>query len=128
LKRTATVTVSRLALDALARVEELGSADTSAKLDSAVKAYLKDRDLGRAGWSYPAFMREAEPGKGVVIELSVDDDLWRSFEAEAARQEVSVDRLAEQAVYYLAAEVEAGRIVLRMADQGVSADGEDQGR
>lgn len=127
MKRTVTVNLSKLACDALARVDELGSAEASARLESAVRVYVRDRDLGRPGWRYPAFMRETEADGQVRLDLDVDGELWRSFEEEATQQEVSIDRLAEHAVLYLAAEIDAGRIVLRMLDQIESVEVEDQG-
>ncbi|MEX2106642.1 MAG: hypothetical protein WD810_07060 [Solirubrobacterales bacterium] len=72
-------------------------------------------------------MRETEADGQVRLDLDVDGELWRSFEEEATQQEVSIDRLAEHAVLYLAAEIDAGRIVLRMLDQIESVEVEDQG-
>jgi hypothetical protein len=115
LRQTVTVNVGKLALEALSSVEELGGSLPSARLESAIKVYLGDRDLGRPGWRYPDFVRGAA-GQQAQLELEIDDDLWRSFAEEADRQRVAADRLAEQAAFYLAAEVDAGRIAHRMLD------------
>ena len=127
LRQTVTVNLGKLALEALASVAELGSAEPSARLESAVTVYLGDRDRGRPGWRYPAFAGEVPARDEVRLDLEVDEELWRSFEEEADRQEVTVDRLAEQAAFYLAAEVDAGRIVLRMldSDEPPVAEGDD---
>lgn len=116
MRQTVTVNVGKLALEALASVDELGAAEPSARLRSAVKVYLGDGQLNRPGWRYPDFTRDVEVGETVPLDVDIDDVLWRSFQEEAARQQVSTDRLAEQAAFYLAAEVDAGRIVLRMLD------------
>jgi hypothetical protein len=125
LRETVTVNVGRLALDALAGIGELGSAQASGRLESAIRVYLGDRDLDRPGWMYPAFARGTEAADAAPLDLDVDENLWRSFVEEADRQGVEADRLAEQAAFYLAAEVDAGRIVLRMLEAAEAA--EDKG-
>lgn len=74
---------------------------------------------------YPAFARGTEAADAAPLDLDVDENLWRSFVEEADRQGVEADRLAEQAAFYLAAEVDAGRIVLRMLEAAEAA--EDKG-
>lgn len=115
--------MSRLALDALMSVDEFGSAGPPARLSAALKMYLDDTDSGKPGWTYPEFARSGDPaGEKATVEIEVDRDLWRAFEEEAGRQGVAIDQLAEHAAYYLAAEAEAGRIVLRMVEDGEGSE------
>lgn len=106
-----------VAISALA-AEAVTSESTSPALgmESAVRCYLGDRDADRAAWPYPSFLRGTEIPADVRIELVVSESLWTDFEAEAARQDVTLDQLAEHAAFYLAAEMEAGRVTQRILD------------
>jgi hypothetical protein len=79
----------------------------------AVRYYLEDSDSGRVEWPCPDFLRN-KPAGGGAVELSVDEDLWDSFEQEASRQGVPVQRLAEHAALYFAADRDAGRVTQRI--------------
>ncbi len=113
-KRSVVVGMSRLAFDAVAGGD--GPAGAPATLQNAVRCYLGDRGANRPAWPYPAFLRGSEVQEDVQLELSIKDDLWLSFEAEAARQDVSPQRLLEHAAFYFAAEMDAGRITQRILD------------
>ncbi len=119
------VSLSHLAVEALAGDSSGDSARTAARLEGAVRCYLSDRDSGRPAWPYPAFLRGSEVQEDVRLELSVDLGLWASFEAEAARQSVSVQQLSEHAAFYLAAELDAGRITQRILDDLEATEPED---
>jgi hypothetical protein len=65
--------------------------------------YLSERDAGRLAWRVPQFARSAagndrEGRLEVVLEL--DDDVWRSLEAESERQRVPLDQLLVHAAFY----------------------------
>jgi len=107
------VGLSQLAFDGLAAEDRLSGA---ARLQSAVRCYLGDRGANQAAWPYPAFLRGSEPQIDVKLELEIKDDLWHSFEAEAARQDVSPQQLLEHAAFYFVAELDAGRITQRILD------------
>lgn len=115
--RSVTVGLGEFAFDALAGKADRASGYASAQLIRAVQFYLNDRDVERPGWRYPRFLCEQEVGGRKRLELSVDDDLWIEFEAEAERQGVSVGQLAEHAALYFAAELNAGRITERILDE-----------
>lgn len=125
LKRTVILNLSKFAFEALAEIDRPGSVDASAKMEGAIRLYLEDRPRARAAWPYPAFLRGTEAKGDVELELSTDEDLWLSFEEEAGKQDVSVPQLAEHAAFYLAAEVNAGRIIHRMLDDFAPAEAED---
>ncbi len=50
------------------------------------------------------------------LELSVDDEVWRSFELEADRQGVSTQQLIEHTALYFAADRDAGRATQLILD------------
>jgi hypothetical protein len=108
------IAVSALALEAL--TSEGGKASAPLRMESALRCYLADRHSDQPAWPYPGFLRGSEVQSDVQLELEVAPDLWVGFEEEAARQEVTVDQLAEHATFYLAAEMEAGRFTQRILD------------
>jgi hypothetical protein len=112
-RRTVAVGLSQLAFDGLAGE---GGTSSAARLQSAVRCYLGDRGANQAAWPYPSFLRGSEPQVDVRLELEIKDDLWQSFEAEAARQDVSPQQLLEHAAFYFVAELDAGRITQRILD------------
>jgi hypothetical protein len=114
-KKAVTVGVSAFALEALAGDDQGGVERLPVTMVRAIRCYLNDHDSGRAGWPYPDFLRKRKGG-GVALELSVDEDLWRAFEAEAVRQGVSTQQLAGHAAFYFAAEVDAGRVTERILE------------
>jgi hypothetical protein len=110
--RRVSLSLSQLAFDAL--VGEEGDRSVPMGLESAVRSYLGDRETDRPAWAYPGFLRGSESQQEVEIEVEVPADLWDAFAAEAAKQEVSVDQLAEHAAFYFAAELDAGRVTERI--------------
>lgn len=116
--RQVVVAISGLAAEALT------SDGTEAVLgmESALRCYVGDRDSDRPAWPYPSFLRGTETLGDVRIELEVPESLWADFDAEAARQEVTLDQLAEHAAFYLAAEMEAGRVTERILDDPESGE------
>jgi hypothetical protein len=117
------VKLSQLAFEALSGGAHSGSQRRVAhQMEGAIRCYLGDRDSGRAAWPYPAFLRGSEVQEDVELRLSIDGELWRGFEAEAKRQDVSVQQLAEHAAFYLAAELDAGRVTQRILDDLESSE------
>lgn len=113
-KRVVTIALSELAFDALTGGDS--TVDASLRIENAVLCYLGDREEGRPAWAYPGFLRGSETQGEVEAELEVKPDLWQDFEAEATRQGVTVEQLAEHASFYFAAEVDAGRVTQRILD------------
>lgn len=120
-KREVMVSLNELAFRALTGGSE--AADPSASMEGALLYYLSDGQSDRPAWSYPSFLRGSETRGDVELELEVASDLWRRFEQEATRQEVSIEQLAEHAVFYFRAELDAGRVTERILDDlGVDED------
>jgi hypothetical protein len=61
----------------------------------------------------------------VELELAVSQGLWRAFEKEAERQGASVPQMAEHAVLYFAAQLDAGHITQRILDDLEDEDTEE---
>ncbi|MET0558364.1 MAG: hypothetical protein ABW065_06805 [Solirubrobacterales bacterium] len=116
--RFVTLSISHLAFEALAQGHlEAAQQSPEARIETAIRFYLRDKESGVAAWPFPAFLRGADVREEVELRLGLDEDLWRRFEAEAAHQDVSVQQLSEHAAFYLAAELEAGRITQRILDE-----------
>jgi len=120
-RRSVSVGLSQLAFEAVGGGEDAGAAP--GRLLSAVRCYLGDRGANQAAWPYPAFLRGSEPQVDAELTLEIKDDLWHSFEAEAARQDVSPQQLLEHAAFYFAAELDAGRITQRILDDLEATEG-----
>jgi hypothetical protein len=114
--RAVTIELGLLPFEALVGEDEPDAGQVPVRMVHAVRFYLSDRDAARPGWRYPGFLRGREARAEAKLELSVDDELWGEFEAEADRQGVSVPQLAEHAALYFAAELDAGRIAERILD------------
>lgn len=115
-KRSMTVSLGRLASQAIGGGENKGDGQTSARTARAIRCYLNARGSG-AGWSYPSFLDKGRGGEGIRLKLRIEDGLWRSLEEEAERQGIGVAQMLEHAVLYFAAEVDAGRFAERILDE-----------
>jgi hypothetical protein len=76
----------------------------------ALRYYRAERDSGRPDWRSPDFLPRAVDDETIELEIELDDVLWRWLEREAAEQGVQLERLAEHAVLYFAADLDAGRL------------------
>ncbi len=124
--RFVTLRFSRLAFEALGSgSEQRADGRGEGRMELAIRFYLRDKEEGRPEWLYPAFLRGSEVREDVELRLGLDAELWHAFEDEATRQAVSVPQLAEHAAFYLAAELDAGRITQRILDDLASSDVSD---
>jgi hypothetical protein len=81
----------------------------------AARYYLSDRGSGRLALRVPHLEGAREkPTLQLMVEL--DDDRWLELEAEATRQEVSVEALLEHAVLYFLADLDSGRAERRILE------------
>jgi hypothetical protein len=126
LKQEVIVQLGSFAYEALAGEAGKDADRVPARVVRAIRSYLHDKESGRPGWPYPAFARENGVGEKVELRLSIDDDLWRSLEAEAEGQGVTVQQMVEHVALYFAAEVNAGRVTQRILDD-LGNEGEDGG-
>jgi hypothetical protein len=115
-QRQVTVALSYLAFEALMGDEAHLGSEAPLRVESALRCYLGDKGTGRAAWPYPGFLRGSETQRDVEVELSLEAGLWRSFQEEATAQGLSVEQLAEHAVFYFAAELDAGRLTQRILE------------
>jgi hypothetical protein len=83
----------------------------------AVRYYLSDRDSERLAWRVPRLSRETGRQPALELELDLDPDTWPDLDEEAERQEVSVERLLTHAIIYFLADLDAGRVELRMLEE-----------
>lgn len=118
--------LSRPAFDALGG-GGLTATDRAAKrVEAAIRCYLSDKGRNRAAWPYPSFLGPGEVREDVQLEFTVDSELWEAFQAEARDQGVSIEQLTEHAAFYLAAEIDAGRITQRILDDLESGERADE--
>lgn len=133
-KRSVTITLSRFAFEGLIGQHGDGGkhSDRSAaapdEMERAIRFYLGDRGCGRPAWPYPGFLRESEVQDDVALEASIDEELWRAFEAESGSQGVTVRQLSEHAAIYFVAEMDAGRITQRILADLESTDVADRSK
>jgi hypothetical protein len=120
------VTLSQIAFEGLMGIAPDAGTRSAVRMENALRCYLGDRGADRPAWPYPGFLRAAETQADKQVELDVEEQLWRDFEAEASAQEVSVDQLAEHAAFYIAAEVDAGRITQRILEDLASGPDNEQ--
>lgn len=116
MKRSVTLKLGAIAIDALGGGAESGTGPSADDLLRAVRLYLNDKDRARAGWTYPRFLRDRN-AKRIELELSLEDSLWISLEGEAERQGVTISELLEHAALYYAAELDAGRVAERLLEE-----------
>jgi transposase len=117
--RSKTVALSRLSLEAIVgkgALDDAAAGRAGVGLATAIRFYLRDRGADQPAWRYPDFMRGSEVQEDLAVTFQLEDERWRAFEAEAAEQDVSVQKLAEHAAFYLAAEIDAGRVTQRILD------------
>lgn len=115
-QRQVTVALSDLAFEALLGDEAHLPSQAPLRIEGALRCYLGDKGTGRPAWPYPGFLRGSETRRDVEIELEVEADLWHAFEEEATLQGLSVEQLVEHAVFYFAAELDAGRLTQRILE------------
>jgi hypothetical protein len=107
-KRAVTVSLGRLASQAIGGKENSGNGHASSSAAEAIRCYLTAVATA-SGWSYPSFLAQRQRDEDVELSLRIDDGLWKSLEAEAGRQNVSTEQILEHAVLYSAAELDRGR-------------------
>jgi hypothetical protein len=116
-----TVDLSQLAFEALMGDEAESAAQVTVRMTSALRCYLGDRNADRPAWPYPGFLRGTEVQGDIRVKFEAEEDLWHDFEEEATAQGITVEQLAEHAVFYFAAELNAGRLTERILEDLESA-------
>jgi len=116
MKRSVEVTLGRFANDALVNVQLNGGTRVETSVVRAIRFYLADKGSGQLGWIYPPFLQRRKPAEGIELQLSIEDSLWNAFLDEAEEQGVTVRQMLEHAVFYFAAEINAGRLTERILE------------
>ena len=93
-------------------------------LRAAALYYLADIGSGRPATRVPSFHRRSDLKGGLDVELELEESAWGALEAEAERQQVSLERLLEHAVLYLLAALDAGRVTTRILQSTEGAENE----
>jgi hypothetical protein len=125
MKRSVVVHLSELSLSALSEGKDEIQEDVSARLELAVRVYLRDSGSGLPGWQFPSRLRDSRSGE-VELQVEVDENLWLELEEEADRQGVSVSQMAAHAAFHYAAELDSGRIAERIRDDLDAEDARDE--
>jgi hypothetical protein len=103
-KRTLTLELGALGREALEEQAGAHGLSVAALLRHSALYYLSERDAGRLAWRVPQFARSAagsdREGR-LEVALELDDDVWRSLEAESERQRVPLDQLLVHAAFFL---------------------------
>jgi hypothetical protein len=81
---------------------------------NAARYYLADRDAGRPSWSIRHFVVDPSDARQLTVEL--DDETWDALAAEAGRQGVPPERLAEHSLLYFLADLDRGRVAARLGN------------
>ncbi|MET0809873.1 MAG: hypothetical protein ABWY65_02015 [Thermoleophilaceae bacterium] len=114
-----TLKVDDFGRQALQRFARRGGSAAKA-VRTASLYYLAEREADRPAWKVPDFAAEAKPGQSVIVEL--DDATWSALREEAGAQGVAVETLALHAVMYFLADVDSGRIAVKLEDAIDMAD------
>ena len=126
--RVAALRFLRLQRLLLLSLEEFGASTLEAEAERflvspaelggyAVRYYLSDRTSERMAWKVPSLPRDTGPQPALELKLDLNPDTWRDLDKEAERQEVSVERLLTHAIIYFLADLDAGRVELRMLEE-----------
>jgi len=63
-------------------------------------------------------LASGDAGKRALrLRLDLDADTWRELEAEARRQDGSVDALVRHPIFYLLADLDSGRAARRILEE-----------
>jgi hypothetical protein len=100
-------------------LDEHGNGRPAAIVELALRYYLRDVATPRFTRPFPATLAAARKGdsNGVTaLKLEIDNQVWTSFQQEAARQGVPAEELAVHAVFYLTTDIESGRATERILE------------
>jgi len=102
-KRTLALELGALGREALEEQAAAHRLSVAALLRHSALYYLSERNAGRLAWRVPQFARSAagsDREARLEVALELDDDVWRSLEAESERQRVALDQLLVHAAFF----------------------------
>jgi hypothetical protein len=105
--------LERFGREALEGYARSSASSRSAAVVTAIRYYLAEGEAGRPAWRVPNL---GSGPSGEAFELEIDEATYAQLEREAARQRVTLERLAEHALFYFLADLEAGRVAARLGD------------
>jgi len=92
----------------------------------AARYYLADRDSGRVALRVPRLPKAAAGRSAPRLTVDLDPESLRELQAEAKRQDVSVEAMLEHAIMYFLADIDSGRVEQRLlADLGRGSIADD---
>ena len=98
----------------------------SALVRQAVLYYLAVRGSERSALRVPRFARVQQPGTdGVELSLALDHADWSALEVEAVRLRVPLERLIEHAAMLFLADLDSGRVAMRILEEKEEAEEEE---
>lgn len=103
----------RASLDDQARALSLSPAGV---VKRAAMYFLAERESGRSALKIPRFAREAAGAEQVELAVALHEADWRALEDEAAKQRVALERLLVHAVLLLIADLDSGRVAVRIVE------------
>jgi hypothetical protein len=115
-QRTVTVVLGDFSLKSLGGPSLRKPGNLAGQLMQVIRYYLADKDSGRVEWPYPRLPLKVAEGKGVEAQVDIDGTIWEEFANEADRQSVATEQLLQHAVFYFAADLDAGRLTQRILD------------
>jgi hypothetical protein len=81
----------------------------------AARYYLSDLGSGRMALRVPRLDRR-DTRRSMRLAIDLDADSWRELEAEARRQDVTVEALVVHAILYFLADLDSGRVGRRILE------------
>jgi hypothetical protein len=116
-KRWLSLSLDEFGATALGDVAERFSLSSAELARHAARYYLADRDSGRPALRVPRLASGDAGKRALRLRLDLDAGTWRELEAEATRQDVSVDALVRHAIFYLLADLDSGRAARRILEE-----------
>jgi hypothetical protein len=114
LQRFVTLSLEEFGASTLEAEADRYSVSTTRLAQQAVRYYLSDRDSGRMALRVPRLSHERARQPALELTLDLDSNSWNELRQEAERQEVSLERLLEHAIIYFLADLDAGRVELKV--------------
>jgi hypothetical protein len=110
------VDIGEMAAKVLTAAGDPDPSRLSILLPRAVRFYLDERDGDHPGWGYPSFL-DGKDGAAGDFQVGIEDELWQRLQAEAERQGVPPEELAQHAAFYYGAARDEGRLTERIAGE-----------
>jgi hypothetical protein len=82
----------------------------------AARYYMSDLGSGRMALRVPRLDRRDTARRSMRLAIDLDADSWRELEAEARRQDVTVEALVVHAILYFLADLDSGRVGRRILE------------